>query len=70
MTCCNPILIPFINESVTTIPYVGNKPMVTVSYFVDEVWYVLGVVASIIVNATDIVVDHGGASTGVIKIMQ
>lgn len=69
MTCCNVILEPFVNQSTTTIPYSGTRPTVSVSYFIDGVWQVF--VASVVtLFAGSIVVDHGGLSTGVVRVVQ
>jgi hypothetical protein len=69
VTCCDPILTPFVNEATTTIPYTGTKPTVSVSYLIDGVWQAF--VASVITLLSgSVVVDHGGLSTGVIKIVQ
>lgn len=70
MPCCETILKTFVNQATTIIPYVGDKPTVTVSYLIDGVWQAAGVVSSIILSPTSILIDHGGASTGVIKVTQ
>lgn len=68
MTCCETILTPFVNESTTTVPYSGDRPTVTVSYLIDGVWNLF--VATVVQLLTgSVVVDHGGASTGVVKII-
>ena len=70
MTCCTTTIKPFVNESATTIPFVGPKPTITVSYLVDGVWNALGVSPVINLSGTSVTVDHGGISTGVIKMVQ
>lgn len=69
MICCSQILTTFVNEATTTIPYSGERPTVTVSYLIEGVWQVF--VASVVqLLAGSIIVDHGGLSTGVVKIVQ
>lgn len=70
MPCCSVILTPFANVATTTVPYSGDRPTVSVSYLVDGVWYAMGVATNIILNPTSVVVTHGGAATGVVKITQ
>lgn len=70
MTCCITTITPFVNVASTTIPYSGNKPTVTVSYLIGGVWQTLGVASQIKYGASDVTVDHGGLSTGVIKFVQ
>ena len=70
MTCCTQILQPFTNESTTTVPYSGDKPTVSVSYFIDGVWQAMGVMTNWILTATGITVDHGGPATGIVKLIQ
>lgn len=70
MTCCNVITKPFVNEATTIIPYSGNKPTVTVSYLIGGVWQALGVMTQAVFTPTSIFIDHGGPSTGVVKIVQ
>lgn len=70
MTCCPTIEQTFVNESTTTVPYTGNKPTVTVAYLIDGVWQAAGVATPITITETEVVVDHGGNQTGVIKLVQ
>jgi hypothetical protein len=70
MPCCSLTIQPFVNETSTTVPYTGDEPTVTVSYLVDGVWQTLGLLTSVVLTAGTVVVDHGGASTGVIKLLQ
>lgn len=70
MTCCNIQIIPFVAQASSTIPYTGDKPTVTVSYLVDGAWQALGYVTNQTLSNTEIVIDHGGPMTGVIKVVQ
>lgn len=70
MACCEEILTPFINESETTVPYsgeFGDEPNVEVMYEIDGVWQ-QGVFSGVRFTGTSVIVDHGGAATGVIKL--
>lgn len=68
MTCCPENTIPFVNQATSTIPFTGDKPLVTVSYFIDGVWRALGVMTQIRFVGSNIEIDHGGAATGIIKL--
>ena len=70
MPCCTPTITTFVNETTTTVPYVGERPTVTVSYLVDGVWYAEGVASVVQVTGSSVVVTHGGASTGVVVMLQ
>lgn len=70
MSCCNVILTPFSGATSTVVPYVGDRPTVSVSYLVDGVWYATGVATVVQINATNVTVTHGGSSTGVVKLVQ
>lgn len=70
MPCCNVTILPFVNVPSTVIPYTGDKPTVSVSYFVDGVWYGLGVTTAIQINATNVTIQHGGNQTGVVRMVQ
>jgi hypothetical protein len=68
MTCCEVTYTPFTNQATTTVPYSGNRPTVTVSYLIDGIWQVF--VASVYkLLAGSVVIDHGGTSTGVVKLV-
>lgn len=69
MTCCPTIIQTFANESTTTVPFTGAKPTVTVSYLVDGVWIAIGVATNIKISDTQVVVDHGGPATGLVKLI-
>lgn len=71
MTCCPLNTTTFVNESITTVPYngeYGEHPLVEVVYLVDDVWIQQGVFTQKKIEAGQIVVDHGGNATGVIKL--
>lgn len=70
MICCTPTIIPFVNQSSSIIPYSGNKPTVSVSYLIDGVWQALGVVSPQYLSNTQVRIEHGGSSTGIIKLVQ
>lgn len=63
MTCCPVNIVPFFNQITTTIPYTGN-PVVQVMYFIDGQWKIEGVFTEIRFTGGNIVVNHGGMSTG------
>lgn len=69
MSCCAESITTFAGVSSTTVPYSGNKPMVTVLYMVDGVWTAAGVFTSIKITETQVIVDHGGVATGIIKLI-
>lgn len=71
MTCCPLDTTNFVNQSTTTVPYggeYGEHPLVEVIYLIDGVWIQQGVFTQIKIEAGQIVVDHGGAATGLIKL--
>lgn len=71
MTCCNPLVSYFFNESITTVPYTGVKPIVQVLYKQpDNTYLAAGIFTQIEITATDIIIDHGGSETGIVKILQ
>lgn len=68
MTCCTVTIQTFAAEAVTTVPYIGVRPTVEVLYLIDGTWQT---VASVItITDTQVIVDHGGISQGVIKLLQ
>jgi len=71
MNCCPTILQTFVNVPTVTVPYVGNKPTVSVSYLIDGIWQAAGVTTPIVITDSEVIVDNGGInSTGVIKLVQ
>lgn len=68
MTCCKVTIETFAGEAVTTVDYTGVRPTVEVLYLIDGTWQT---VASVItITDTQVIVDHGGISTGVVKLIQ
>lgn len=78
MPCCEPMIQPFFNEAITTVGYgpslqsqYGNAPRVTVFYWDGTQYVAAGIFTSIAFTGfpvTSITVDHGGVSTGLLKI--
>lgn len=74
MSCCPESITTFAGGSSTTVPYNGEfgpKPTVTVLYIIDGVWTAAGVFTQISLigePVTSVKVDHGGISTGIIKL--
>lgn len=78
MSCCNPLVVPFFNESVTTVNYgpslqsqYGVAPNINVSYWDGTQYVAAGISTQIKINypVTTITVDHGSdGATGLIKI--
>lgn len=71
MICCNVTIQSFLVQSITTIPYTGDKPTVSVIYLQpDGTFLQAGVMTQINIIGSNVVVDHGGPASGFIKIMQ
>lgn len=71
MTCCAVNIIPFAFESVTTIPWTGDRPTVSVIYIQDDNTFLqMGVFTQVNQTPTDIIITHGGLASGYVKIMQ
>lgn len=73
MTCCTTTTIPFVNEAVTTVPYTGTRPSIEVAYLNPDNTYTLGgagIFSQITFNATNFVIDHGGVSSGIVKLLK
>lgn len=71
MICCTPTITNFILETVTTVPYTGNRPIVTVLYLQpDNTFQEAGILTLIQITATDVIIDHGGVATGLVKLLQ
>lgn len=71
MTCCDQNTTTFVNQSVTTLPYngeYGEHPLVEVVYLMGEEWIQQGVFTQIKIEPGQIVIDHGGPATGIIKL--
>lgn len=67
-TCCTITTVPFVNQSSTTVPYTGDRPTVSTYYNIDGVWQTMA--SPIFYGASSVTVEHGGNSTGVIKLTQ
>lgn len=69
MTCCIQKIVPFVNKPSTTVPFTGNKPTVSVYYNIEGQWQVS---ATSVINygTSSVTVDHGGLSTGIVKLIQ
>lgn len=71
MICCAPNITQFAAEFITTVPYVGTRPTVSVIYLQpDGTFLQAGVFTQINFTTTDVIVDHGGQSSGYIKLLQ
>jgi hypothetical protein len=78
--CCNVTIQPFAGVAITAIPWIGDRPTITVSYLVNGVWEAIGVATNIrfigepgsteLAPGPTIIVDHGGIATGVVKLVQ
>jgi hypothetical protein len=78
MTCCEPIIKNFTNESITTIPYgeaeraiYGEYPSIDIVYFnAPSDWLFGGVFTEVkkIYTPSTIRIEHGGPATGYAKI--
>lgn len=70
MPCCTLNIIPFSNEIITTIAYSGNKPTVSVIYLQDDNSFLLaGLFTKINITESNIIIDHGGPSNGLVKLL-
>lgn len=70
MTCCVTTIIPFVNQATSVVPYMGNKPTVSMYYNIEGVWQAAGVATAITYGAASVTIDHGGNATGVVKLIQ
>lgn len=68
MACCDAIYRTFVNEAVTTIPFSGAVPTTTVMYLIEGEW-TLGVAQVVKILGGNVIVDHGGVMTGIVKII-
>lgn len=69
MCCCNQSF-PFFNVPTSSIPYVGQVPAVAVSYLQPDGSFIQnGVYTQVRITSTAIEIDHGGAASGVIKVI-
>ncbi len=71
MSCCTPTITNFVSESITTVPYTGTRPTVDVLYLQpDNTLQQAGIFTKIEITATDVIVSHGGLSSGIVKLLQ
>jgi len=71
MSCCSIITQVFTSEAITTVPYTGDKPTVSVIYLQpDGTFLSMGISTLIDIQAADVVVDHGGSASGIVKLLQ
>ena len=71
MSCCTPTVQPFANELITTVPYIGVRPTVDVLYLKEDGTLIQsGIMTQIQITPTAVIVNHGGASTGIVKLLQ
>jgi hypothetical protein len=78
MSCCTPLIIPFFNKTSSTVSYgpalqtqFGPAPNVTVTYWDGTQYVEAGIMTQVSLvgyPVTQIIVDHGGEATGLIKI--
>lgn len=76
MSCCTPIIKTFLSETETVIPYpsssqdiYGPAPTVKVLYLIEgEYVESTGFLTAISLHENQIVVNHGGSASGIIKI--
>lgn len=71
MACCELNTTNFVNVATTTIPYAGefgDKPLVQVIYYDGTSWVFMGIFTNIKIEPTQIVIDHGGLATGIVKL--
>lgn len=70
MTCCEHTYVNFANQSVTSVPWtLTANPVIEVLYQQPNGTYDFAVFTNIKRTPTQIIVDHGGPATGVIKIL-
>lgn len=71
MSCCATTITPFNNVATSTVPYSGLRPTVDVLYLQpDNTWLAAGVFTQVEITPTEVVVTHGGLSSGLIKLLQ
>jgi hypothetical protein len=68
MSCCPESITTFAGVSSTTVPYNGARPTVTVLYYDNGQWVSAGMGTVVKVTGTQVIVDHGGPATGIIKL--
>ena len=74
MTCCTTTTITFSNVLTSTVPYTGTRPSIEVAYLNDDgVTYTLGsmgIDTFVSFDGASFTIDHGGLSTGIIKLLK
>ena len=73
MNCCTTTTQTFANEAVTVVPYTGTRPTIEVAYLNPDNTFTLGgmgIMTNIIFTATEFTIDHGGISSGIIKLLK
>lgn len=71
MSCCTPNITTFAAEAITTVPYTGTRPTISVIYLQgDGTFLQMGVFTQINFTTTDVIIDHGGLASGYVKLLQ
>lgn len=71
MSCCTLNITPFASEAITTVPYTGVRPTISVIYLQpDGTFLQMGVFTQINFTTTDVIIDHGGLQSGYVKLLQ
>ena len=68
MACCPYQTFAFFNAFVTTVPWVQPNPIVEVLYREGGIWTQAGILTRVEITPTEIIVDHGGNFSGLIKV--
>lgn len=68
MSCCPSSITSFAGVPSTTVLYSGPRPTVTVLYYQSGQWMIAGVATPIVITDNQVIVDHGGPATGIIKL--
>lgn len=71
MNCCTVNIQSFVLETITTVPWAGLRPTISVAYLqADGTFLEAGVSTQIDFTPTDVIINHGGPATGLVKILQ
>lgn len=68
--CCAVTEQEFTNEVITTVPFTGDEPTVSVYYRQTDGTYREDILTQVVLNGASVVINHGGPATGVVKITQ
>jgi len=68
--CCVSTSIPFTNVTSTIVPYTGEAPFIQVAYLQDGVYVIDGTLTTVVDTGTQFEIDHGGAASGIIKLLK